>query len=159
MKFSKIISNGIHLIILKQLRQFWYCNIDRILLHNSNVIVTWNFCLTFVKKISTMYIKNVKDRPIPFHDFTLFVVLSLSAAALVPPMQAMGEPTMKRERTTTNTKSNNGIGLVKDWDKFKNESYCFVLIYKATKSSKNIQGKVDFRLLLNSYTWICKLPL
>ena len=51
-----------------------------------------------------------------FHDFTLFVVLSLftggSPNAEKNILPALGEPAGKRERTTNNAKSYNGIGLI-----------------------------------------------
>ena len=57
------------------------------------------------------------EAPIPFYDFTLHVVLSLFSAAPLPPkwgeyfLPALGEPPVKRERTTNNVISRNETGL------------------------------------------------
>ena len=52
---------------------------------------------------------NVFTRPISFHDFTLFVVLSLSFHGWFPQRRQNifmgGEPPVKIERTTNNIKS------------------------------------------------------
>ena len=57
-------------------------------------------------------------RPMPFQDFTLFVVVSFfttgSPNAGRNFLPVLGEPVVKREKTTNNVKSWNGIGLVRD---------------------------------------------
>ena len=56
-----------------------------------------------------MFIVQHSTRPIPFYDFALFVVFSLftDGSPNVERMSsvALGEPPVKRERTTNNVKS------------------------------------------------------
>ena len=53
---------------------------------------------------------NDISRPVPFHDFTLFVILSLSSRVVLQThdkniLLSLGEPAVNRERTTNYTKS------------------------------------------------------